>query len=153
MKYIIRALKYFVYLGIIMTVLILALSLSGLVGDSIDEIFKEGVHSLWKILGILAVFSAVYPAFGYGTRRLMVPGAFEEIRDNLVSVMAERGYELEKEDGENLSFRKRGWAQKLLGMFEDRLSFSRCLGGFDVEGRSKDVLRAISAIEYRFKGE
>lgn len=153
MKYIVRALKYFVYLGLLLAVIIIALSLLGLIGSSVDEIFKDGMKSLWKIVGILAAFSAVYPAFGYGRRRLMTPGAFDEIRDGIVSAMAERGYVLEKEDGENLSFRLRGGAQRFLHMFEDRLVFTRCMGGFDVEGRIRDAVRVISGLEYRFKGE
>lgn len=153
MKYIVRALKYFVYLGLLLAVILFALSLFGLVGGSIDEIFKDGMQSLWKILGILGIFSAIYPAFGYGKRRLMTPGAFEEIRDGIVSAMAERGYELEKEEGENLSFRLRGGVQRFLHMFEDRLVFTRCMGGFDVEGRIRDSVRVISGLEYRFKGE
>ena len=151
MKYIIRALKYFVYLCIVLALFIAILYAFGLVGGGVDGIFKGGRDSLWKIAGIVAAFAAVYPAFGFGTRRLMAPGAFEDIRDSLVDAMAELGYELEKEDGEDLSFRKRGWAQRLLGMFEDRLTFTRCMGGFDVEGRSKNVLRAISSLEYRFR--
>lgn len=151
MKYIVRALKYFVYLILVLVVFIALLAAFGLVGGSIDEIFKGGTDSLWKIAGIVAAFAAVYPALGFGTRRLMMPGEFSELRDGLVSAMAERGYELEKEDGENLSFRLRGGFRRFVHMFEDRLVFTRCLGGFDVEGRVKDAVRVISGLEYRFK--
>lgn len=151
MKYIVRALKYFVYLSLLLVLFVLALSLLGLVGNSVDDIFKGGTESIWKIVAIVAVFSAIYPAVGYGRRRLMTPGAFSEIRDGIVSAMAERGYELEKEEGENLSFRLRGGVQRLLHMYEDRLVFTRCMGGFDVEGRVRDSVRVISALEYRFK--
>ena len=151
MKYIVRALKYFVYLTLMLVAFIVVLSLFGLVGSTVDEIFKGGADSLWKIAGIVAVFAAIYPALGFGRRRLMVPGSFDQIRDNLVSAMAERGYELEKEDGENLSFRLRSKAGRLLHMYEDRLVFNRCLGGFDVEGRIRDSVRVISGLEYRFK--
>ena len=153
MKYIVRALKYFVYLSLLLVLFIVVLSLFGLVGNNVDEIFKGGADSIWKIVAIVAVFSAIYPAVGYGRRRLMTPGNFSEIRDGIVSAMAERGYELEKEEGENLSFRLRGKAQRLLHMYEDRLVFTRCMGGFDVEGRVRDSVRVISSLEYRFKGE
>ena len=153
MKYIVRALKYFVYLSLVLVVFVFALSLFGLVGSSVDQIFKGGTDSIWKIVGIVAIFAAAYPALGYGRRRLMTPGSFSEIRDGIVSAMAERGYALEKEEGENLSFRLRSGVQRLLHMYEDRLVFTRCMGGFDVEGRIRDSVRVISSLEYRFKGE
>lgn len=147
MKYVVRSLKYFAYLCIVLALFIGVLYAFGLVGGGIDGIFKGGRSSLWKIAGIVAAFAAVYPTFGFGTRRLMIPGAFEDIRDALVSSMAGLGYELERQDGENLSFRKRSGLQKAVSFWEDRLTFTRCLGGFDVEGRTKDVLRAISSLE------
>lgn len=151
MKYIVRALKYFVYLTLLLVVFIALLYAFGLVGGGIDGIFKGGTGSLWKIVLIVAVFAGIYPALGFGRRVLMTPGAYEDIRDGIVSAMADRGYELEKEDGENLTFRLRGGVQRFLHMWEDRLVFTRRLGGFDVEGRVKDSVRVISSLEYRFK--
>ena len=81
MKYIVRALKYFVYLSLLLVLFIVVLSLFGMVGNNVDEIFKGGADSIWKIVAIVAVFSAIYPAVGYGRRRLMTPEiAFSNLR-------------------------------------------------------------------------
>ena len=105
MKYLVRAIKYFAYLAIILCVFILLLSVFGLIGNSLDEIFKDGARSLLKIGGILVIFAAIYPRLGFGTRSAFIPGAYGEIRGGVVDVMHDRGYVLEAEEGENLKFR------------------------------------------------
>ena len=37
--------------------------------------------------------------------------------------------------------------------WEDRLTFTRELGGFRIEGPNKDLVRVVSALEYRFRSE
>ena len=156
MKYIIRALKYFISLALILVVFIALLRLFNLVGgegEGIAGMFRNGTDSIWQIALILLVLSAVYPRFGYGTRTVMIPGSYAEVRDGIVETMRARGYELEKEEGENLSFRKSGTFARLSRAFEDRITFTRCMTGFYVEGYSRDLVRVISALEYRFRGE
>ena len=97
MKYIVRAIKYFAYLAIILCIFIVLLSLFGVVGSTLDDIFKDGAASLWKIAGIIAVFAAIYPHLGFGRRNAFVPGAYDEIRLGVVDLMHDRGYVLEDE--------------------------------------------------------
>ena len=100
MKYLVRAIKYFAYLAIFLFLIIFLLSVFGVVGSSLDDIFRDGLQSVWKILGIMAVFALIYPRLGFGTRNALVPGAYEEIRSGVVDVMHDRGYVLEDENGE-----------------------------------------------------
>ena len=84
----------------------------------------------------------------------IVPGAYGDIRPGVVRYMAERGYELEKEEGENLSFRLKSPVQRALKLlWEDRITFTRDRAGFYVEGRTKDVVRIVSGLEARMRGE
>lgn len=36
-------------------------------------------------------------------------------------------------------------------MLEDRITMTRTLGGFEVEGLTKDVVRIIGGLEYKFR--
>lgn len=153
MKYLVRAIKYFAYLAIILCIFIVLLSLFGVVGTNVNDIFRDGVDSLWKIACIIAVFSAIYPYLGFGRRNAFVPGAYEEIRGGVVDVMHQRGYVLEDESGENLKFRLQSPVMRLTRMLEDRVTFTRTATGFELEGPVKDLVRIVSALETRFRPE
>ena len=153
MKHIVRALKYFIQLAVVLVVFVLLLSAFNLVGGGVNGIFREGMRSVGKIALILALFSLIYPFIGYGKRSAGIRGSFEEIRPRLLGIMQERGYRLEKEEGENLTFVKTNALQRLLSLYEDRLTFTRSFSGFTVEGHLKNVTRVISAIRFRLEGE
>ena len=153
MKYLVRAIKYFAYLAIILCIFIVLLSVFGLVGHGLDGIFKDGSQSLLKIGGILVVFAALYPRLGFGTRKVFIPGAYGEIRGGVVDVMHDRGYVLEAEEGDDLKFRLQSPVMRVFRMLEDRITFTRTATGFDLEGPTKDLVRVANALEYRFREE
>lgn len=153
MKYLIRSIKYFAYLAIILCIFIVLLSVFGVVGSNLNDIFKDGAASLWKIALIIAVFAAIYPHLGFGRRNAFVPGSYEQIREGVVDLMHERGYVLENETGENLKFRLQSPVMRVTRMFEDRISFERIGTGFELEGPVKDLVRIVSALEARFRPE
>lgn len=152
MKYILRVLKYFVFITLVMALILLVLSLLGVVGKDVDAMFRNGWNSLWQIALMFLVVSAVYPRFGFCKRGAIIPGTYEEIRPGLVRYMAEHGYEIEKEEGENLSFRRKGFLARLTKLlFEDRITFERDRAGYYIEGRTKDVVRIASGLEHIFR--
>lgn len=153
MKYIIRAAKYFVYIAAFLALLLVLLSLFNIIGGNVNEIFRNGTKSVWQIALLLLAFSALYPALSFGRRDVVIPGSYEEIRNGVVQLMEDRGYVLEKEEGENLVFRFRSPVRRLSHMFEDRITFTRSMTGFELEGYLKELVRVISALEYRFRGE
>ena len=118
MKYLVRSIKYFAYLAIILCIFIVLLSVFGLIGNSVDEIFKNGAQSLWRIGLILLVFAIIYPRMGFTTRKVYIPGAYGEIREGVVDVMHDRSYVLEAEEEENLKFRIQS---PVIRAFRDRL--------------------------------
>ena len=153
MKYILRVLKYFVSVTVAMALILLVLSLLGIVEKDVDAMFRNGWQSLWQIALMFLVVSAIYPRVGFCKRGAIIPGAYEDIRPGLVRYMAGRGYEIEKEEGENLSFRLKSPLQRFLKLlFEDRITFTRDRAGFYVEGRTKDVVRIVSGLEALFNG-
>lgn len=153
MKYLIRVLKYFVFITVVMTLILLVLAVAGVVPKDIDAMFRNGWDSVWQIALMFLVVSAIYPRVGFCKRGAIIPGTYEEIRPGLVRYMAEHGYEIEKEEGENLTFRCKSPIQRVLKLLcEDRIRFERDRAGFYVEGRTKDVVRIISGLETRFNG-
>ena len=147
MKYIIRALKYFCYLIIFLTLIILALVLTGFVEADLSKMFVNGYNSLWQIALIMLVFALLYPRLGYGTRTAHIFGSPEELRGDVVSVMERLGYRLEKEDGTGWTFRRRSPVSRALKMWEDRITLSVTGAGVKAEGLTRDLARVISALE------
>ena len=153
MKYLIRSVKYCIYLAIMLAIFIVVLSMLGLVGKNLDEIFVGGSSSLLQIGGILVVFAAIYPALGFGKRTAHVPGSYEELREGVVEVMHNRGYVLESEEGQKMTFRIKSPIIRLFRMFEDRISMEKNMSGFQLEGPVKDLVRAVSGLEHLCRPE
>lgn len=151
LKYIVRAIKYFFYFSILMIVLLSILVLAHIVDGNIESMFRNGYKSLVQIAVMFGCVSAVYPVFGFVKKDALIPGEFSDIRDGIVSYMENRGYRLEKEDGENMSFRNRSVFNRLSRMCEDRITLTRVIGGYRLEGLRKDVIRLIYGLESKFR--
>lgn len=153
MKYAIRAVKYFFYIVIIVAIMFGILMAVGYLDTDINSLFKNGYNSLWQIAIVFALLSALYPSFGFMKKDVIVPGEYNEIRPIVIKAMEERGYSLESEEGENLTFRRNGGLSKLTRMLEDRITLTRDITGFQMEGLRKDVVRLVYAIESKARGE
>ena len=150
MKYIVRAVKYFFYFTILSSAIITALVLIGAVENDINAIFEEGYDSVWKIAIFFAAISAVYPKVGFINRSVAVNREWNLIRDEAIEFFKERRYELESEPPEQITFRLKGTTGRLSKMFEDRITVTKVLEGYEFEGLRKDVLRIGSSFENRF---
>ena len=150
MKYLVRSIKYFFYFTLLCAALITALVLIGAVENDINAIFEEGYNSLWKIGVFFAAVSAVYPKVGFISRSVAVNREWNEIRDEAVSFFNDRRYELESETPDKITFRIKGTAGRFSKMFEDRVTVTRVLGGYEFEGLRKDVLRLGASFENKF---
>ena len=149
MKYVIRSIKYFFYFSITCAAIVTVLVLIGAVEGNIDSIFEEGYRSVGKIAAFFAIVAAVYPKLGFITRGIAVNSPWEEIREQTIEFMTERRYELESESPEKVTFRVKGLAGRLSKMYEDRLTLTRAIDGWQMEGLRKDALRLSSALEHR----
>ncbi|MBR1575827.1 MAG: hypothetical protein IJ654_05180 [Bacteroidales bacterium] len=154
MKYIVRVLKYFVFVTVVMALILGVLALAGVVEKDISQMFRNGWNSIWQIALMFLAVSAVYPRFGFTRRGVVIPGSYEQIRPGLVHYMAERGYVVEKEEGEDLFFRCKSPFQRFSKLlWEDRIRFRRDRAGYYIEGRTKDVVRIASGLEARMGAE
>lgn len=141
MRYFIRAVKYFVHITFILALILAALVLLHLVEADPQKMFVDGMTSVWKIAALMVVFSAIYPRFGYSKREIDMKGDYADVIPELKKKMEARGYRVEKEDDEIITFRLTSPIMKFTRLWEDRLTFTRHLGGFILEGATKDITR------------
>ena len=145
MRYVIRAVKYFVQLMVILTIIVAVLVLAKVVDSDISKIFVNGYNSLWQIALMMAAFAAIYPRFGYIRRQALMPGDDAEAEAELRRVMDAHGYEPEARSDGALCFRKRSAADRLTRLWEDRITVSRIMTGYELEGLGRDVARLVNA--------
>lgn len=151
MKYFIRSVKYFLYITVIITLILTILVLLKMVSPDINVMFKNGWKSVGLILGMFAVISAIYPIFGYTKRLATVLGDHADLRNGVVELMESRGYKLESEADERMTFRSRSAVNRIFRVWEDRVTIEKGLGGFYVEGLSRDIARIVAGLEYKFR--
>lgn len=147
MKYIIRSLKYYCYLMLLLVIIILALVLTGFVEADLSKMFVNGYDSLWQIALVMLVFAMIYPRFGFSARTAHLYGAPEEVRPDVMRVMEALGYRLESEDSGSWSFRRRSGLSRALKMWEDRITVTPSGAGLTVEGLTRDLTRIVSGLE------
>lgn len=148
MKYFVRSVKYFFYFALWTTVIVLALVATGLASGDINEIFEGGWNAIWKIAIFFAIVAAVYPKLGFITRDMEMDRELADIRDEVVKYMEARGYVLESESADSMSFRYRRLAGRLTRMNEDRLTMTKSGSTWTMEGLRKDVMKVATGLSY-----
>ena len=152
MKYLVRAVKYFFYFAILTSLVVLALVYTGMAQGDINTLFVGGYDALWKMAGFFAVVAAFYPKLGFINRRLYINPS-TDIMPQMELFMRERRYEVESKTADCITFRVKGMGNRLVKMYEDRITLTRTSEGYHMEGLRKDVLRIASALEYKFSEE
>ena len=148
MKYLVRSLKYFLYLLIILALVIAALIVTGLVEADFETVFKNGYDSYWQIALVAAVLAALYPRMGYSTRTAHLYGEPADVKARLDHVMDLHGYRLSKDLGEEgLRYVRRSGLSRALKMWEDTLTCRITAPGVEIEGPTKDLVRIVSGLE------
>ena len=151
MTYARRALKYFVQMALVLALFIGILMAMGVVNKSIEGAFIYGWKSFWWILALLIAMALVYPFFGYQKRKINVVGDPADYKEGIVKALATRGYVLEDDTDGELKFRLSSPVNKAARMWEDRITLTPVLGGFQAEGLSRDLVRVVSSIEHQFR--
>lgn len=148
MKYFIRSVKYFLYFTAIFILIITVLVLTGAAEGDISTMFRGGYSALWKIAIFFAVIAAIYPSVGFMTRTAATTGSWEENKDKVMTFMTNREYVLETSGVGTMTFRKTG-VSRFTRMHEDRITLTAKIGGIEVEGLRKDVMRIVTGLESR----
>lgn len=149
MKYLTRALKYFLYMLVVLALILAALVAFGLVEADVNVMFVHGYDSIWQIVLMLAGISLLYPRFGFTSRSVQLPGSDQEVVPVAIARMQDLGYVLEKNEDGVLTFRRKDVVSRVFKMLEDRITMERNAFGFDVEGLTRDVVRIVNVISSR----
>jgi len=151
MKYVVRAVKYFLTMALLVVVILALLNYYQFHNWNLLLSLRGGARSLLWIALMLGGFSAVYPSFGYACRPLDVRGEPDEILPVIRAYMEDKGYRIEKEGPEVVTFRIRSPFTRLMRTFEDRITFTRTHAGYTIEGLNREIVRLKSAIEYKYQ--
>ncbi len=122
--------------------------LTGMAEADIDSMFRNGVDSLWQIGISMVVISAIYPYFGFGTKKVITSKDWNTIKPRILVFMEAKVYDIESEGDSVVSFRIRGVIARLTRMFEDRVTIATNNGITTVTGPRKDIIRIASALDY-----
>ena len=152
MKYLVRAIKYFFYFAIITYLIVYALIFLGMADSNIENNFEGGYSAFWKMGLFFAAVAAVYPKLAFINRKLYIDPA-TDIQAQAVIFFKDRRYVLESQTEDTITFRVSGVGARLVKMCEDRITITRTLDGYYMEGLRKDVLRLASGLEYLFQNE
>jgi hypothetical protein len=149
MKYLRRALKYFLQICVLFVLIIGALMLSGLVSKDVAVAFQKGWTSIGYIAIIFLVMSFAYPFFGYGKRRIRANGEPAEHRKSILEAMDARGYKLVSEKDGEYRFCLKSPVSRFFRIFEDAITITPVLGGFEAEGLIRDLARVVASIDHK----
>lgn len=149
MKYLVRSLKYLVFLCVLDVVLVWLMSLDGSAGSTdLVTLLKLQLSSEsgpWLIVAFVAL-AAFYPRFGFMRSRI---DGCDIVEDELriMNAMQTYGFKLVERRGEELVYRKVGFVGRLMLMFEDEIVVRRSGDGVVLEG----LRRSVARVAYQLK--
>ena len=146
MKYLIRAVKYFAAFCVLYLAVVW-LSFATTKGMDVnvwDHIVATFATTRGKMLGLaVVVLSALYPRFGFMTRRVECDMAEE--RDYLLQVFALAGFSLKEDSEGRMVFRADNILSRLVMLFEDEITVEQYGQWIDVSG----IRRGVAKVVYR----
>ncbi|MCL2738544.1 MAG: hypothetical protein FWE30_03755 [Bacteroidales bacterium] len=150
-SYFIRFVKHLVYLGIIMTLmLVLVFYLSKPVGlNHFWELIPAS--NWWHIALFLTVFAAAYPFINYVDRKVYLNRPFAQDRDMLIDALLQAHYQIESDHGSQIVFRHKSPFTRLIRLYEDRITLDYSDNPIVLHGLRKDVYRFARSMEYAVK--
>ena len=151
MTYIRRAVKYFIQTCLFLAIILAVLMLSGMVSKDISVAFQHGWTSVWWILALFGAMALVYPFFGYQKRKINVNGDPALVKDGIIEALRRRGYVLASEADGVVKFHLASPVNRAFRMWEDTITLTPVLGGWEAEGLSRDLVRVVSSIEQYFR--
>lgn len=148
-KYILRSLKYFISYWVILTIVMSILVLVHAVDSNIESMFRNGYKSLEMIGLFFLVASIFHPRFGFTNKDVILPGETEQIKPQVIGYMTSRGYKQEKDNGDTMTFISSSKLSRIMKIFEDRITFTRTMSGYNIEGSTKELIRIKNGLEYK----
>ncbi len=146
MKYLVRAIKYFLMLTVLFVVVTFFMRFTGALELSFEEqmaIFMANGGALK--FAFLVVLSALYPLFGYVTRG--VDGDTVENRDQIIVAMEASGFSLKEERDGKMIFRANTLFRRILFLFEDDIVVEQNGANIQIEGVRRGVVYVVYCLD------
>ena len=145
-QYLLRSLKYFLTLCVLLVALIwlkityeqLPLTMAQMV-----KIYFSAWNG-WAMVVTIILLSATYPIFGFVTRR--VDADIVADKEQIVAAFATTGLELKTASEGTLTIRATG-LQRLTLLFEDQVTVCQQADGVVISGHRRTVIRATIRLE------
>lgn len=148
MTYLRRSVKYLIQLTLIFILLVGILMLIGMIPKDIALAFRKGWTSIFYILGLFAAMAALYPLFGYGKRNIRAAGEPAEHWKAIDEALDARGYCLaQKADDGSRRYHLKASLNRAARLWEDSITITPTLGGFQAEGLVRDLARVVMSID------
>lgn len=146
MRYLIRAVKYLlafcvIYLAVVWLSLKTMRGMDVSVMDYVVATLQTTRGQL--LMAAVVVLSALYPRFGFMTRR--VECDMEEERDSLLANMALAGYTLREESEGRMVFRATSILDRIVMLFEDEIVVEQYAQWINITG----IRRGVAKVMYR----
>ncbi len=147
MKYLIRSIKYLVFIVIMFTLTITIffyLSPNKQEDLTILDMFQ---HNSNQLVIFFVAFSAIYPLIGYGKKQIFVSN-FVQNKEAIIEIFTNANFVIDKQTDTLLVFKLKNPLMRLLRTFEDRVTIDFSENPVLIEGLRKDVFRFSRGIEY-----
>jgi len=148
-KYLIRVVKYAIYLAIIFFLLIAIMSVTSNQGLKYENLFRAGTGG--QMLIFFAVFSFIYPLFGFVKKKVYLNHNFTEDKEKIKEVIINSRYVLVAEDATTITFRHSSKFIRAMRMYEDAIILDFSDNPIILDGQRKDVYRLSRSIEYALR--
>ena len=146
MRYLIRSVKYLLAFCVIyLAVVWLSLKTMRGMDVSVMDYVLATLHTTkgQLLMAAVVVLSALYPRFGFMTRR--VECDMEEERDSLLANMALAGYTLREESEGRMVFRATSILDRIVMLFEDEIVVEQYAQWINITG----IRRGVAKVMYR----
>ncbi|MFR9494839.1 MAG: hypothetical protein SNI51_00435 [Rikenellaceae bacterium] len=146
MKHLIRSIKYFILMMVVLVVVTLLMRLNGSIEITPSEqlaIFMANNGALK--LAFFVVLAATYPLFGFVKRG--VEGDIVENRDQIIVAMESSGFTLCEERDGVMIFRANTILRRIAFLFEDRIEVRQVANQIQMDGIRKGVVYAVYCLD------
>ncbi len=143
-NYFVRSVKFFFAMLVLTSAMVAVMIATGMTDFGFDALEYEMFHTFRfaALLGVLVLFSAVYPLLKFTSRH--ISGKLDETgRPIVLNAFDSAGYDLVGETDGVLVFRPRSFYRRLRILFDDAITIQEEEGRLRIKGHRNGVFRVM----------
>ncbi|MFA6335066.1 MAG: hypothetical protein WCX48_05840 [Bacteroidales bacterium] len=148
-RYLIRVVKYMIYLAIVFSLILAIFSITSQQGTSYESFFRPDTQT--QLIVFFVAISIVYPLLGFVKKPVYLNKSFAEDKEMIIGVFINSRYIVAAEDATTISFRYGSTFIRAMRMFEDTIVIDFSDNPIILDGQRRDVFRLARAIEYAIR--